>query len=68
MLRVTTDQKNMKMRNVKPITNTVFSQKPFILYIITETVPFNYNQIPEKHHEKYGQPIESKFRLNDLAR
>ena len=31
-----------KMRNVETMTLTIFPQKPFILYIITETVPFNY--------------------------
>ena len=33
------------MRNVeKPITHTTFSLKPFILYIITKTVRFQFSQ------------------------
>ena len=50
------------MRNVETIAHTTFSLKPFILYIITKSVPFyNYIQyvLAGKYHEKYNLSKDS---------
>ena len=52
----------MKMRNVETITHTTFSLKPFILYLITKTVRFNYIQFSQANITR-NTSVEKKITL-----